>query len=431
MPLEFFRDILDFNPFWFWGMADNSEALRPGAQGGLQGCRGVTKETSWQDRDYAGRQDVRRAIARAEKRLAEQLRFYPAPMYFEETVQWPKYHDRTMIRSGPFDSDARWLNIKLSNGYIQAVGVEARTSVALATPVTYTDTDGDGYMDTATIGPIVTTLLDPKEIATYFVEADRYGYDKSISEKWRISPTKVTISGGSVTIRGPAWMFIRPVILSGVNVPDFDPNGTPSPLATTVDVYRKYTDGSSTNVDTSQGVIIWETRPYHGWWCGCSSCVGGSYAGSPYDPAATARAVARVGIRDSKGAIVTPSESFYNSTNDTWASINTWVCDQPDRVTIRYLAGYPNDADGQMNAKYRELVTVLAAAELGRPLSGCADANRLLFYWQQDLAKTGNDKELYATSADILDNPFGTRRGHVYAWHQITANARGTGLRVG
>ena len=101
-------------------------------------------------------------------------------------------------------------------------------------------------------------------------------------------------------------------------------------------------------------------------------------------------------------------------------------------MTIRYLAGYPLDADGQMDATFRELVAIMAAAELGRPISGCAEANRLLFYWQQDLSQTGKgDNDLYATSADILDNPFGSRRGHVYAWRKVLHLARGKGLRAG
>lgn len=432
LPLESFRSIIGFNPFWFWGMADNSEVLRPGAQPGLQGCRGVTKEFSWQDRDYAGRQDIRESIARAENMMADQLRYYPAPVYLEETVEWPRLADKRYIRGGPYDADDRWLSVKLKYGYIQSSGIEARSSIALASAVTYTDADGDGYLDTASIGPVATTITNVKEIAVYFTSTDRYGYDSALSEQWRIAPLNITISGGQVTIKGPAWMFIRPILLSGLNADDIDPNAAPSPLASTVDIYRHYTDGSSTSVDSSQGVIIWETRPTHGWWCVCSACNSSNpFAGSPYDPAATAQAVARVGIRSAKDGVVIPAESTFNSTDGTWSSINWWVCEEPDRVTVRYLAGYPLDPDGQMSVKYRELVAVLAAAELSRPTSGCADANRLLFYWQQDLSKTGNDRELYATSADILDNPFGTRRGHVYAWKKIVHLARGTGLRVG
>lgn len=431
LPLESFRQIIGHNPWWFWGMSDNSEALRPGAQPGLQGCRGVIKEFSWQDRDYAGRQDIREAILRAEDMLATQLRYYPAPRYIEEEISWPEYYDRRYIRNGPFGSDSRWLSIDVSTGWVQACGVEARSSIALNQAVVYTDTDSDGYVDLATIGPFATTITDPREIAVYFVSSNWYGYDSSLSERWRIAPLNISISGGFATIKGPAWIFIKPILLSGLNNQDIDPLAVSSPLASTVDVYRRYTDGSSTDVNTSQGVIIWETRPSHGWWCVCNTCSASGYAGSPYDPAATARAVARVGIRDSKLGTVTPSESQYNSTDGIWSSINWWVCDQPDRVIVRYLAGYPLDPDGQMNHKFRSIVAKLAAAELARPTSGCAEANRQLYYWQQDLSKTGNDKDLYATSADILDNPFGSRRGQVSAWKETVHLARGTGLRIG
>lgn len=413
-------------------MADQTEALRPAAQPGLQGCRGVTKEHAWQDRDYAGRADIRVAISRAEDMLAQQLRFFPSPVYIEETIEWPRYGDKRMIRGGPFGSDNRWLSMNLSTGWVQAIGVEARTSIAQGVTVTYVDDDGDGYTEVATIGPIPTSFTDISEISIYFVSGDRYGSDNDLSERWRIAPIRSIISGGNLTIRAPAWMFIRPILLAGINVPDIDPNAVPSPLAATVDVYRRYTDASNTDINSSQGVVIWETRPYHGWWCFCGSCSTGSpYSGSPYDPAAVAQAAARVGIRNSKNGIVTPAEAFFNLESGTWSSINWFVCEEPDRVIIRYLAGYPNDPDGQMSRKYRQIVTILAAAELGRPLNGCAEANRVLYYWQQDLAKTGNDKELYATSADILDNPFGTRRGHVRAWRECNTNARGTGIRVG
>lgn len=431
LPLDTFREIMGFNPWWFWGMADNSDSLRPGGQPGLQGCRGVVREFSWQDKDSAGRDDVRDAILRAENRLAEQLRYYPSPVYLEEELAWPRLPDGRFVRGGPFDSDDRWLHVNLSTGWVRASGVEARSSISLNISVTYVDDDQDGYTETAVIGPFATTQTDIKEVAVYFSSNDRFGYDNTLSERWRISPLNVTISGGQMTIRGPAWVFVRPILLSGVGAKDLDPNGSPSPLASTVDIYRRYTDGSSTDVNLSQGVIIWETRPCHGWWCICQSCSGDPFSGSPDDPAATAKAVARVGIRDSKSGIVAPAEAEFNTTTGVWSSISWQVCSEPDRVIVRYLAGYPVDSGGQMDQKFRGIVAALAAAELGRPISGCAEANRLLFYWQQDLAKTGNDKDLYATSADILDNPFGTRRGHVYAWRQVMNLARGTGFRVG
>src|SRR6185369_16921871 len=91
------------------------------------------------------------------------------------------------------------------------------------------------------------------------------------------------------------------------------------------------------------------------------------------------------------------------------------------RVTVRYLAGFPLASDGQMQEPYRTMVARLAAAELARPICACDEANRELYRWQFDLARTaGSGDEAYgAVSAEDLNNPFGTRRGHVYAWKQV------------
>lgn len=432
LPLESFREYMNFNPWWFWGMAD-SDLLRPGGGTGREGCRMVVKEYAWQAGDSAGREDVRKAIARAEKDLSEYLEFWPSPVYLEETVEWPKLADKRFFRGGPYDADDRWLNVKLSTGYIQKAGVEARTSIASGAAITYTDEDGDGYYDKATIGPIATGVTsDPREVAVYFVSGDRVG-DKSLTEKWRIAPLRYTFSGGNLTIDGPAWLFVRPILLSGVNASDLPPGTatTPTSYATTVDVYRRYTKTDNTDISSSQGVIIWETRPWHDWWCLCNSCSSNPFNGSDTDPDSIAQALARVGVRDSRRGVVIPAEAVLNTSTGFFESINWWVCEQPDRVKVRYLAGYPLEADGQVAGRYRELISILAAAHLNRPISGCAEANRQLFYWQQDLSKTGNERDQFATSEDILMNPFGSRRGHVYVWRQVSNLARGTGIRAG
>jgi hypothetical protein len=74
-----------------------------------------------------------------------------------------------------------------------------------------------------------------------------------------------------------------------------------------------------------------------------------------------------------------------------------------------------------MQHAWRVTVARLAAAELARPICACDEANREIFRWQFDLARTaGAGDEAYgAIAAGDLDNPFGTRRGHVYAWRQV------------
>ena len=73
-----------------------------------------------------------------------------------------------------------------------------------------------------------------------------------------------------------------------------------------------------------------------------------------------------------------------------------------------------------MDRKWRNIVTRFAAAELKKQIVGCEAANRQLEYWQQDMAKIGSAAtDLFNVSERVSNNPFGTRRGHVYAWTMV------------
>jgi hypothetical protein len=266
-------------------------------------------------------------------------------------------------------------------------------------------------------------VTDTSEIVVYFAATDRFSgpdYSTDVSDRWRVQPIRASISGGNATIKGPAWLLIRPVLYEGIaniGASGLDP-ATAANFATTLDVYRRSTDRDGTTSATSQAAIIWETRPCHGWWCcDCISTV----SGSAHDPAATALALARVGLRDAVHGIVSIGEATYNASASTWSEECPAWCDAPDRVVVRTLAGYPLDSRGQMDPFWQTVVARFAAAELARPICGCEDANRELFRWQFDLARTsGSGDEAYgAISAKDLDNPFGTRRGHVWAWRAI------------
>ena len=142
----------------------------------------------------------------------------------------------------------------------------------------------------------------------------------------------------------------------------------------------------------------------------------------------TAQAVARVGIRDKRHGLLTPADASYDSTTGIWSSLDWTVCAQPDRVTLRYLAGFPLAADGIMAEPYRTVVARLAAAELGRTVCGCDYANRELYRWQFDLSQTARGDELFGISPENLNNPLGTRRGHVQAWKFIMDQQQLTGI---
>jgi hypothetical protein len=403
LPLYTFFETIGYHPFHAFGIGGTG-ALRPTSE-----CNDIVRRYAWQSTNAAGLRDVEQAIERAETKLRVYLGFSVAPHYVVETLPW----------RGGFAPDGRWPTIQATEGEIRAVGVETLSAISANAAVTYSDTDGDTIDDTFTVSA-ATTVTDASRIAVYFSSADRFsgwGATSALAPRWRLLPVQVTISGGVVTVRGPRQLCVRPILYEGVTnvgtnglAPDVSAN-----FVTTLDIYERYTGVDGTTVATSQGVITWETRPCHGWWCCCAAC-----AGDSTDPAAVAQALARVGIRDARTGLLTPAEATYDATSGTWSS-SALCCEAPDRVTLRYLAGYPLASDGQMQEPYRTIVAQLAAAELSERLVACDSANRELWRYQFDLARSGgaNDEQYGAVSAQDLDNPFGTRRGQVMAWKAV------------
>lgn len=418
LSLESWRRTFGHHPWHFWGMADNN-VLRVTAD-----CASVVKQYAWQEADSAGRQDIQFAIYAAEKLLTEYLRFRPGAQYAEATMPWPTPGDKRLQRYNYSDPQGRWLSVPLPEAQLIALGVEARTLQGNAA-IAYTDPNGDGVNELATIS-VVTTVTDPQEIAVYFQASDRLWSDP-VSEQYRIRPLTVSIAAGTATIKGPAYLFVRPVNYDTVAPQENDIDLNPADagvLAASVEVYRRYTDPNGQTVTDSQGVIIWETQPCHGWWCSCGC--GTPAQGSPLDPAATAQAVARVGIRSADRGVVIPASSVYDATAGTWAAFPWSFCTPPDRVTVRYLAGIPL-VNGDMRSDWALVTARLAAAELARHICDCQQSNRALDYWQKDMAIT-SDTESYGISPGDLDCPWGTRRGHLQAWKFVQRMERVRGF---
>lgn len=420
LSIEEWRMIMGWHPFHFWGMADN-EVLAVTAQ-----CDAVVYGYAWQDDQIAGRYEIAQAIARAEQMLLQELRYRPGPVYTEAVMPWPQYGDPRMVRTGPADAQGRWLSVDLPEGEIRAIGTETRTLIGNAA-ISLLDNDGDEINDRFS-ATIATSVTDVTEIACYFIAADRLNGDE-VSERYRIRPLDVQISGGTATIRGPAWLLVKPIQSEGFRMSPKNPTAA-GVLASSIAVYQRTANAASTAVATSQAVVTWETRPCHGWWC-CCGCQDASaaYAGSPYDPAATAQAVARAGIRNARIGTVFGAEAAYDATAGTWSALDWSVCTQPDRLTVRYLAGKPL-TNFRVDSALAQVVARLAAAELGRPICACENANREIYRWQFDLAYAGSNDETYQTSPGDLGNPFGTRRGHVQAWKYVEAQRRLRGTTI-
>jgi hypothetical protein len=419
LPLYSWFEILGFHPWHAAGIAGTGDLAI------TTGCDTLVRRHEWQNSDAVGTKAIEQAIEIAETKLTQYLGYSPAPHYVVETIQWPAIS---------WGVDGRWMTVQTTEGEIRAVGVETVLAVQVAAAVAYTDEDGDGIDDTFTVSA-ATTATDASQVALYFSLADRFngfGATTALSPRWRLQPITVTISGGTVTVKGPKQLCVKPIKYEGVvNIGSngLDPS-TAGNFVTTLDIYLRYTATDGNTVDTSQAVVIWETRPCHGWWCCCDGCTAASnpYSGSPFDVAATAQSVARVGIRNARQGLITPAAELYDSAGQTWSTLNWALYDPPDRVTVRYLAGWPLGNDGLMQEPFRTIVARLAAAELARPVCGCDAANRELYHWQFDLSQTARSDELFAISQQNLNNPLGTRRGHVQAWKFIMDQQKVTGF---
>jgi hypothetical protein len=421
LPLEDFRKIIGYNPYHFFQLADNTIVPVTSA------TNTIMREHSWQDTDAPGRQQIREAIETAEGRLRDYLGYYPAPKFLIDTVSWQKFFDKNLVRRMDFDPSGHWISARLPSGYIQAVGLE--TYVLLDTPrITYSDQDGDGLNDTATF-TVATTITDITQLGVYFQTADRLDAEE-VGERWRIAPVKITLSGGVATFVARAWLFVEPVLYEGVGLAAIDPTNSASFVAN-VEVYRHWADPAGTDISTSQGVIYWETAPCHGWWCGCSNC-NANYtpANSSSDPSAYGAAVARVGIRNAEAGIIMPAEAVWNSSAGTFQNIPWEIWREPDRVLVRYLAGKPWGSDGDMDKRWQTIVARLACAEMPARINAADMANKALYHWQFDLARSSGagDEGYGMVTKEMLNNPFGTRRGHVYAWQEVKRLQLMTGI---
>lgn len=404
-PLELFRREMAIHPYRFWQQAD---AIIPYGQGGTT----LTFQHAWQQEDTIGRADMQRSLDDTVAKLTDWLHYSPLQHYATQQLPWPIYQDVKVGRYPFLDARQHWLNVRLREGYIQQLGVEALALINDIATVVYTDVNGDGLNDTFTVTQ-ATALTDPAAIAVYFSSADRTPGAAEMDDS-RILPISVTITGGNAVIIGPSWMLVKPALFEGVSPTTLDPANMAN-FVTTLAVYQRSTYTAGQTFSDAQATLEYETRPCP-WWGWCSSPTNGST-----DPAVVGYAVARAGIHDARLGYVTPVKEAYDATTGIWSADPLWTCNwQPDRVTVRYFAGYPLTPVNQVDPLMAQLVARMGAAEMGRDIPALQGVNREVYRWQFDLAKVaGQGEEAYGISPDDLNNPFGTRRGHVWAWRTV------------
>lgn len=307
---------------------------------------------------------IRVALALAVK----QLRFYPRPVYLHERIRIPHGYP-----------------IMTRHCYVDAIGKRGVSLVDDGVTVTYSDADGDGVNETATI-TVSTDVTEPDELQVFFRRADSLSTIDA-DEKWQIEPLQVSISGGTATITGHRALFAKPSLwrkpYTAPNYSDAAKNmgsvANAADFVTTVDVYRIYPDAT-----------------------GAATLLSNPYRDSPSTSPTT-------WTETGAEAVVEDSDLGFISARVAPDALDVGGYKYLD---LYYRAGYPLDADGRPNRELETAIIRLANAEMSGAPTGHNITNN---FYELD-AQAFPRGEL---SPSFVKNPFGVRVGHVAAWRII------------
>lgn len=207
----------------------------------------------------------------------------------------PAWHTERISLGRGFPYQLQGLTTRF--GYLKAFGAKTTAVIQAAAPVVYSDEDGDGTDDTATI--TVVTGVANDEVHVFFQVSD--GALNAADARYEIFPVVKSDSAGTVTITAPRAYFAKPATIW--NVSWTDPNGRTknagntanvADFVTAVDIYRVYANPAAQvtliadpfqrrccnigNLDTDQTMdaVAWIEDPQAGIFSvridSCSSC---------------------------------------------------------------------------------------------------------------------------------------------------------------
>lgn len=282
--------------------------------------------TIWKQSERAA---LAMALAQAEEMREAELKYHLAPKYDVETL--------------PFLDPA-----VLSWKYLVSLGVQTISVIQ------------SGYTLSYTADPVVvtvaTTVTDVSEIVVYYPGLD-----------CTITPSKITVAGGSAVIEIPRSRLVKPNLLDDRD--DHLSYYLDSNFLETVDIKRVYYD--------PVGAVSYN-------WYGLNSIP---------PSVSTDTETAYATILDKRLSNITHRLANYSS--GTWSFTCPTKCRYPDSLTVYYLSGIQRSINTDMQ-------TIRLAHTLmpNKPVS-CPTVQQM---WQEDVERTKNY------------TPYGDRYGALQAW---------------
>jgi len=386
IPLDRVAYHLQLDPWHFNGVTSNYRR-------NAFACDDTWYQHDWQASGKLSRESIATAMRQAEDIVARYLKWYPLPVWLEETVELPKYYKTERINY--YNAIGGSKSVTTSYGFVQDVG--RKTSALVDTVATvFSDEDGDGLDETVTI-TVVTTVTDEDELHVYYP-------GKSGEDSWEIRPVdSITIAGGTATIVFkkyliPLWTEVEQVpqdgdahiIISGDNNANF---------LQTVDVYRVYASPSEH--------ITFTYDPSLG---DCTTV-----------PCAESTATGCLFVKNSRLGILAYTRADWDE--DTEQYTRKYFNSPPVKGTIYYRAGardlrssFPNR---QMDQSLERLIVFYGLSLLDTELCGCANTRNIWNYMTEDLTRVTDEGSHIVNWEDTRNSLGVTTRASLLLWKYI------------
>lgn len=350
---------------------------------------------SWQDADRTSREEIAETIGQVEERLEEYLNFAMRPTFFEaKPLDYPAPANPELFSSSVLDIRGLVRAVRLDQGYLIAGGRETKTFVGNFA-VVYTDGDGDGYKETATI------TAAGFNAATVSTEIAVFYPGQSGDDSYEVRPvTTLSIVAGIATIVCRREQLVKSDLLFGLDVQAVDGADDAKFLAT-VDVYRRWLDPSQASVEFGwEGDICLTPVAY------------------PPPLAYTVQSGALLIVEARLGWAALEAATW---DSNTMQNISSYFLTgrMPDSIKMWFKAGYPLDSRGNMASIWERCVTYLTLASLWRPICQCSSLETFTNYWAYDLADRSSGHST-RVSRGLLENPLGTTRAASFVWDAVS-----------
>lgn len=411
LPLDTWFKLMGLNPLHANGIYIED---RPPAV-----CESPWLQFAWQSGDRVGREELAEAIAQAEADIEAYLGYRLLPSWEED--EWhatirPLRKDLFNITGTDIRGFAQTVQAKW--GHMVSGGVRASAPLVDgvdAPLVSWTSPDGDDYNELGTVTATVDAGQDPCEIRMYF-PVSNVMVGTGGGDQWEIRPINVSIAGTTVTITFRRELCVKPELQLDIVPPADDSHlrGVDGLVdANFLDVFDVY---RVRNDPQTQALIHWEPLGI-----GCDSCNGTGCAACEY-AVQTACLIAR---GDLKNSLMAYKPATWNAATASFDSDELTVARQPDGTRLWYYAGLREQGLScptvEMTPYWQRIVAYYASAVLDRMVCACTNVHEFVEYWQKDMAISG--EEGFRIPDSVLDNPFGTRRGALYAWQRVKQGA--------